>query len=199
MINEQTNKNKWIWIGLGAALLFCLCSLGAAGILFYQIGQRVQAGIGADPESAAKAAHKIADYDLPEGYREQMSMNLFVYSFVMISPETLDSTSSAPIIMLAQFQAGADQKQMEEQIRQSFEQQAGNRGQDMHVVEVKRMTLRGEEVDVVIYEGTDQNEFVMRQLITAFPGKDGIAMLMIVGSALSWDQDVIDEFLESIR
>jgi hypothetical protein len=62
------------------------------------------------------------------------------------------------------------------------------------------MTIRGEQVEVVIYEGRSEgSDFVMRQLVTAFPGKDGTAMLMIMGPADGWDQDMIDEFIESIH
>jgi len=196
---EQTNTNKRIWLGLGAAALFCLCAAGAAVLVFYQMGQRVQEGMKTDPESAAQAAHEIADYDLPAGYQEQMAMDLFVYSFVIIAPSQPGANFNGPMIMLAQFQAGADPEEMEKQIQQSFEQQAGNNGVEMKLIEVKEMVIRGEEVPVAIYEGTDQNGLVMRQLITTFPGKDGVAMLMIMGPASGWDQNVMDAFIESIR
>ena len=69
----------------------------------------------------------------------------------------------------------------------------------MQVVEVKTMVIRGEEVEVTIFEGTDTNGYVMRQLITSFTGKDGTAMLMIMGSPSTWDENEIDDFIESIR
>ena len=199
-VNEQANKsNKWLWFGLGGAALFCLCAAGVAVLLFYQVGRQFQKGMKTDPESASKAGHAIAEYELPPGYQEQVSMDFFLYTFVIIAPESSAGTSR-PLIMLAQFDAvAADQEQMEEQIRRSFEQQAGRRGANMKVVEVKTMTIRGQETEVVIYEGTDENGFVMRQLVTSFPGKDGTAMLMIMGSAEYWDQQVIDDFISSIH
>ena len=202
IVEANKKNNKWIWIGLGGAALFCLCAVGVAVFLFARIGQQVQQGMKTDPEAAAKAAHAIADYELPPGYQEQMAMDFFVYSMVMIGPDSTSSASSTvrPLIMLAQFQAvGADQQQMEEQIQRSFEQQGGRRGLTMKIVETKQMTIRGKEVEVIIYEGTDDNGFVMRQLITTFPGKDGTAMLMIMGSTQNWDQEEIDTFVESIH
>ena len=196
--NQQTNKNtKWIWLGLGGAALFCLCAVAVAFFMFYRVGQQVKEGVKTDPESASKAAHEIVDYDLPAGYQERMSMDILIYSFVMIGPES--SNLDQPLIMLAQFQAGVDQKQMEQQLRQSFEQQSGSRGMNMKLVEVKKMTIRGEETEVAIYEGSDENGNSFRQLITAFPGKDGTAMLIIMGDAQGWDQSIIDDFIESIR
>ena len=98
-----SNNNKRIWIGLGAALLFCLCAVGVAAFLFMRVGQQVMKGTKTDPVEASKAAHAIADYELPEGYQERVAMNFLVYSMVMIGPDSSNSTSSAaqPIIMLA--------------------------------------------------------------------------------------------------
>jgi hypothetical protein len=195
------NNNKWIWIGLGAAALFCLCAVGVAALLFMRMGQQFREGMKTDPQGASEAAHAIADYELPEGYQEQVAMDFFAYSMVIIGPRSSGSPSSAakPMIMLAQFQVVTNQQQMEEQLRRSFEQQAGRRGLTMKVVEVKKMIIRGEEVEVTTLEGTDDNDFAMRQLITTFPGKDGTAMLMIMGPAEFWDEAAIDDFIKSIH
>ena len=195
---QGSNNNKWIWIGLGGAALLCLCAVIVAVFVFGQIGKSVQEGVKTDPESASQAAHEIADYTLPSGYEERVAMDILFYSFVMIGPEE-GTTTFKPIIMLAQFQAGVDQQQMEESIRQSFEQQSGTRGLDMQLKEIKEMTIRGEETEVAIFEGTDENGTAIRQLITTFPGKGGTAMLMIMGSPIAWDEDEIDQFIESIH
>ena len=195
---DQGNKNtKWIWIGLGGAVLFCLCAVAVAFFVFYRVGKTVEEGMNIDPESAARAAHEIADYDLPPGYQEQAAMDIMFYSFVIIAPEGY--TTSKPIIMLAQFNSTSDPEEMKEQMRRSFEQQYGGNGTNMQLKEVKKMTIRGEETDVAIYEGEDETGTFMRQLITVFPGKDGTALLMIMGNVRSWDEDVIDDFIESIR
>ncbi len=200
VVEPNKKSNKWVWIGLGGALLFCLCAVGVAIFLFARVGQKVQEGMKTDPVSAAKAAHEIADYELPPGYQEQAAMDFFVYSMVMISDKSTSSSSpSKPMITLAQFQAGVNQEQMEQQLRQSLEQQSGQRGYSMKVVETKTMTIRGVETEVIIYEGTAQNDDVLRQLITTFPGKDGTAMLMIMGTPQNWDQEEIDAFIESIH
>lgn len=193
------NNNRRIWIGVGAAALFCLCAVVVAGYIFLQMGRQIREGVKTNPEGASEAAHAIADYELPPGYQERMAMNFLVYSFVMIGPESPGSTGE-PLIMLAQFDAiGVSQEQMEQQIRQSFEQQSGRRGMQMKLVKVEKLTLRGEEVEVFTYEGTDETGAVVRQLITSFPGKGGTAMLMIMGSAKGWDQDIIDDFVHSIH
>jgi hypothetical protein len=199
-VEETTNNNnKRIWIGLGAAALFCLCAVVAATFTFYKVGQRVQDGMKTDPESASQAAHAIVDYELPAGYQEQMSMDLMIYTFVMIGPEPQNSRSG-PLIMLARFnEMGANREEMERQIQQSFEQQSGLRGLAMKIVDVRKVTIRGDEVDVTTFEGKDDNGLVMRQLVTTFPAKNGTGMLMVMGPAQYWDEGVIDQFVESLH
>jgi hypothetical protein len=198
---ENKNNNKWIWIGLGAASLFCLCAVAVAVLVFMRLGQQFKEGMKTDPEGASKAAHTIAEYELPEGYEEKIAMDFLVYTMVMMGPKSsaVPSSASRPMIMLAQFQVATNQQQIEEQMRRSFEQQSGRRGLKMEVVDVRKMTIRGEEVDVTTFEGKDDNGFVLRQLLTTFPGKDGTALLMIIGSAQTWDKEEIDQFVESIH
>jgi hypothetical protein len=197
---QPANKksNKWLWIGLGGALVFCLCAIGALVFVFGRVGQQIKQGMKTDPAAAAQSAHAIADYELPAGYQEQVAMDLLVYTTVIIGPQP-GSSSGQPIIMLAQFKAGGDRQQMEQQMRQAFEQQSGQRGAQMKVVETRKMTIRGEEVEVITLEGSSDTGGIMRQVITTFPGKDGTAMLMIVGDIQHWDKEAIDKFIESIH
>lgn len=197
----RKNNYKWIWIGLGAAALFCLCAVGVAVFLFARVGQQFREGMKTDPQGASEAAHAIADYELPAGYQEQVAMDFFAYTMVMMGPEsaTYPDSTAGPMIMLAQFKMPTNQQQMQEQMRRSLEQQSGRSGLQMEVVEVRQATIRGEEVDVTILEGTDDKGFVLRELITSFPGKDGTALLMIIGPTQFWDEDEIDQFVESIQ
>ncbi len=170
----KKNNNKKIWIGLGAALLFCLCAVAFAAVIFIRMGQQVQQGMKADPQAAAETAHAIADYELPEGYQEEFAMNILTTSMVFMSSRESGSSSLEPMIMLAQFRTMGNEEQMKEQMRQSFEQQMGRRNVVMKLVDTKKMTIRGEETEVAYYEGTDDNGTALRQVITTFPGKNGI-------------------------
>jgi hypothetical protein len=175
--------------------------VGVAILVFMRLGQQFRNGMKTDPQDASEAAHAIAEYELPAGYEEKIAMDFFVYTMVMMGPEASTTPSSAerPMIMLAQFQVATNQQQIEEQMRRSFEQQSGWRGLKMKMVDVKKMTIRGKEVDVTTFEGTDDNGFVMRQVLAPFPGKDGTALLMIMGPAQTWDKEEIDQFIESIH
>jgi len=104
------------------------------------------------------------------------------------------------MIMLMQFNngAGLDQAQMEEQMRQAFEQQGGQPGMQMKVVETREETIRGEQVIVTISEGASQG-ITLRQWITVFKGNGGPTMLMIQGTTGDWDDELIADFIHSIR
>ena len=125
-------------------------------------------------------------------------MNFMIYSFVMIGPQDI-SDILQPIFVLAQFEAGVSQEQMEEQLRQSFEQQMGRRGMKLELVEVKKAVIRDEETEIATYEGLDENGEAMRQVVAAFPGKNGSAMLIVLGNKQGWDQKIVDAFIASIR
>jgi hypothetical protein len=194
----QTNKNRNIWIAVAVVGVLCLVACGVAFLVFRQVGTKVTEAIKTDPAEVSAVSDKIAQYDLPPGYQAQMSMSLFVYDMVMIGPA--QSGSSSMIIMLMQFNGGAglDQAQMEEQMRQAFEQQGGQPGAQMRVVETREETIRGEQVTVTISEGGSQG-VTLRQWVTVFKGNGGPTVLMIQGATSDWDNKLITDFIHSIR
>jgi len=194
---QGNKKTQWLWIGLGGAVLFFCCAVAIAFFTFYKIGESVVMGVTTDREAVSRAAHEIVDYELPNGYKELKLLDMVFYSSVSFGPSSTDL--GAPIIMLAQFRSGWNEKQIEEQIRTSFEQQYGRRGLTMELKETINMTIRGVETGAAIYEGTEQSGAPVRELITTFPGKNGKAMLIIMGSPNYWDNDEVDLFIESIH
>lgn len=197
-METKTNKNRNIWIAVAVVGVLCLVACGVAFLVFRQIGTQVGESFKTDPADMAAVSDKIADYDMPPGYKAQVSMSLFVYDMVMIGPSQTGSSSMT--IMLMQFNngAGLDQAQMEEQMRQAFEQQGGQPGMQMKVVETREETIRGEQVPVTISEGTSQG-ITLRQWMTVFKGNGGPTVLMIQGSTSDWDDELILNFIHSIR
>lgn len=193
-------KNKNLWIAFGAVIALCACTALAGFLLLREAGSRFKESIKTDPAEVGKVGSNIADYTVPSGYVQQMAMSILGYDFVVIAPP---DSGDGMMIMLAGFNQslsqGYDEKSFQEQMQRSFEQQSGRRGLNMKVVEVKKMTIRGQEVDVTILEGSDESGVSLRQLITIFPAKNGMGMVMIQGLKQSWDQTAVDQFLQSIR
>ena len=189
-------KNQKIMIGVGAAVLFCLCACGVAYFAFRSLGQ--QLGHAGDPAYVSNVADKIAKYDIPPGYSEQMAIDLGLYRTVSLVA-TEDSTK--PMIMLMGYNQsmGVDNQQMQEQLQRSFEQQTGTPGMTWTTVDERKMTIRGQDVNVIIREGQINGGFTLRQLVAVFEGENGTVLIMIQGEAAGWDDDLINEFLASIQ
>lgn len=187
---DNTTRNILIVVGVVAAL--CLCAVVVGYISLNYVGTQVGESIKTDPADVAQVANGIADFDLPPGYELTMAMSIATYDMVMITPGGNDATS---LIMLMQANGieGVDPEQM----RQAMQQQTGQ-GAGMVVVETREETIRGQQVTVTISESRTQG-ITLRQLMTYFEGRGGLAILMIQGDAANWDQDMVEAFLKSIR
>jgi len=193
-------QNKKLWIAFGVVAVLCLC-LGVGGFLVLsQMGNKFMETVKTDPGDAAQVGARIAEYSVPAGYEHMMGMSLMGYDFVIIAPQ---NSTDGLIIMLAQFSEAymqnSDPQSFQEQMQRSLEQQSGRRGMKMEVVETRTMTIRGQQVEVLILEGTDENGTSARQLITNFNTESGLGMVMIQSLGEEWDQAVVDQFLKSIR
>jgi hypothetical protein len=194
-------SQKQIIIVISILVLACCCvtGLGLAGMWY--AGDSFSRAIesGDDPESIARIADSIADYDPPPGY-EQMAFDMFSLKYVFMFSQFADS----PFIMLAQFPPAlaGDQEEIREQMERSMAQQSGQGSGQMRAVEERAYTVRGQQVQGVIMEGDVEVEggtVVMRQMILVFEGKSGVAALMFSGPQYGWDQEMIDAFIASIR
>jgi hypothetical protein len=151
--------------------------------------------VSSSPEEAAATGREIAEYTLPAGYQEETAMNLLNIKMVMISNESNDMG-----LVLMQFPSSyGSEEQMREQIQQSWGQQTGQSGTNVELIEERPITIRDQSTTLDIYEGTDNNGNTVRQEFTSFTGTNGIVMFMAVGDPNSFDQESVDQFLESIR
>jgi hypothetical protein len=197
-MDTKTNKNRNIWIAVAIVGALCLVACGVAFLVLRQVGTKVTDSIKTDPADTQAVSDKIAQFDMPPGYKAQMAMSIIVYDLVAIAPSQTDSNGM--FIMMMQFSSSAnlDQAQMEEQMRQAFEQQGGQPGAQMKVVETREETIRGEQVTVTISEGGSQGA-TLRQWVTVFKGNGGPTVLMIQGATSDWNDELIVNFIHSIR
>lgn len=173
----------------------CLCAVVAGVVLFAQAGRMVNQAVSSDPAKAAEAARAITDYELPPGYSDSFSLDLFGVKMVGFTGKDADS-----FIMLFQFppNAGLSQDQMEQQMRQMYQNQTGQ-NLNMEKVGTQKVTIRGQATELSIFEGTGENGVRIRQLLGVFEGKGGMAFLMVTGRVNTWDQAAVDSFIRSMR
>jgi hypothetical protein len=70
---------------------------------------------------------------------------------------------------------------------------------DTQTVSTRETVVRGQPTTLRILEGTDENGRKVRQVICGFSNKSGDILLAIVVGQDTWDQAMVDSFLQSIR
>ncbi len=188
-------ESKKILIGLAVVGSICLCMVAVGFFGLREFGKRVGSMASGDPTAVAQMQDKIADFDVPPGYRAT-GMPLVIYDAVMLMPEQ----SSGPMIMLMQYSrvTNANREEIEQGLRQAAEQQSQQPGTSMQVVDSFETVVRGDTVTVTVSEGSSQG-LVMRQWITIFDGNNGPVIFMAQGIAEYWDDQLLKDFLSSIR
>ena len=194
------SRNATLIIGIiGSFLVLCLCASVLAVFVFRSATPLLEQAVSVTEDSAevAAIANEIVDYSLPAGYREAFGMSFFNFDIVAFS------TSASPhhMIMLMQMPQGAgrNQAEMERQLEQSLQQQMGRRNYQVEVVDEITTTIRDQPVVLTVSEGTDDEGTAIRQIAGIFEGKNGVALLMVMGPQRSWDQAGTDAFIASLR
>ena len=123
-----------------------------------------------------------------------MAMSLLNYDTVILSPS---NGQTGTLFMLMQVTSGASLDA--EQMRRQLEQQSGQSGTNMKVVESYQTTIRGENTTVTVEESDGNQGYILRQLFAIFKGNNGPAIILIQGRKDSWDQNLVDKFIASIR
>ena len=190
------SESKKLLIGFAVVGVICVCIAGISFLGLRTLGNRFEDMTNGEPTSVARAQEKIAEFDIPPGY-EPMALSMFVYDMISLTP--IDSEND-PMIMLMQFNksTSGDPEQMEKQLKQAAEQQSGRPGMSMQVVDTFEEVIRGETVTVTVSEANYQ-DFVFRQWMTIFQGNKGPVILMIQGPARTWDDQLVDDFIKSIK
>jgi hypothetical protein len=197
------NTKIAIAIGIGLVVL-CICVCVGGWIALTITGSALGDTMAVDsPEEAAAVAQSVIDYDLPPGYQEEMAINVLFMKMVVINKGDLSSGSPSTLTI---FIVGmpSDMAMDEDEVRLQFQRQmrqAMNR-QDWHLrlVDEEMATIRGQEVSLFLYEGTDDMGAELKQVVSSvFEGKNGNVMFWIMGLESEWDQTEIDAFINSLR
>jgi hypothetical protein len=190
-------ESKKLLIGFGVVAVLCMCAAGISYFAFREFGKRMTNAIGTDTASVDQAKENIAEFDVPEGYSPTV-MSFLTYDMVTLNSES--SSGSRMMIMMMQTNSffSGNSEQTTEQLRQAMRQQGSQPGMSMKLIETHEEVIRGETVIISVSEGNYQS-FTMRQWMTVFTGNKGPTILMIQGPAESWDDQIIEDFLKSIK
>lgn len=183
-------------------VLAVLCCLGvlvmtlAGGWFANSMAQ----GITDDPAKAAELGKQIVEYEVPDGYEEKGGMDMMGFRMVIIGPE--NKNAGLVLMLMGLPNMGGDPDAMRQQMEQSLGQsQGGSSGNNITWTssEEEEMTIRGQDVTVLIQEGEDEAGDKFKQLSGVFEGPNGVVMLMALSPLDDWDDEVVAAFIESIK
>jgi hypothetical protein len=154
------------------------------------------------PAEVQQIADSIARISIPEGYSPTggMTMNLGASVKMAIFERKAEGKSGQLMLMQMNVPGGGVSDQ---QVRQSLDQQMQQSGKDGSITVKSRATrsfqIDGQARDFEFIEGTEpKTNAEVRQVVGTFPGREGMAILMLREAAAGWDEAAAVKMLESI-
>lgn len=146
-----------------------------------------------DSQHVEKLASKIADFELPAGYVSEFSTEMAGYTLAMYK-----GTSDPSHLYLIQSEKEADGEELERMLTQ-LAPGSSDPNTRMTVIENRPISVRGQDVTLVISDGVNHEGESYRQATVAFQGKGGPALLVLSESLELWDDESVGAFLASIQ
>lgn len=186
------SRNKIIFL-LGGLILVCITICVGINVMFRLLEQfSFKAN---DPAQAKQIGAKIADYVAPPNYREESGADMFFMQSVVLFPVD----KHKPTISIMQMPlSNASQADLYRQMQKINQPRVDLGDVAFGVVGERQVKIRGETISMTIQEMRSKST-TLRQTLAYFRGKGGLAMIMFSGDKDTWDWDLVDRFLESMR
>lgn len=149
--------------------------------------------INSDPKDVLSAASAIADFEPPAGYTAEFTASLLGYTVAAYNPG--DGHSH---LYLIQSENEADAEKLDDMLTELVPG-SSDPNTRLTVIENRAATIRGQEVTLVVSDGTNSEGDPYRQVTAAFQGKGGPALLVLSEPIERWDQSAVDAFITSIQ
>jgi len=196
----QSRKIRWNRLAIliaGVLGVLLVCCVGVA-VLAPNLRRIMQAPLWkTDTQLAAQAARKMLDYDLPPDYQELKVLNVQGQDAAVIIAHR---DRPEDMIFVEHMQDGIIAN---DEWRASYEtrlsREIGVRRYNTQAVGTQQTVVRGQPTTLRLFEGTDDNGRKIRQVVCSFAGKSGDVLMAIVANRDTWDQALVDRFLQSIR
>lgn len=191
---KNISETKWMMIAFAVVTLLCICMIGGTYLSGRVLTERMGNMIEGEPTSMAEMRERIVEFDVPPGYKVS-AIPMIVYEMVMIEPDE----TSGPIIVLMQYPTLDidDEEAVKEGLQQAAETQ-NSQGISFKEVGSFDTNIHGELSTVIVSEG-NYRDLVMRRWMTVFHGNQGPVILMVQGLVNEWDEDLLRDFIRSIR
>jgi len=139
------------------------------------------------------------DYELPSNYYWVYSQYTGIMHVSINKSKHNRAGIERPVIIIASTRSYIDVDK--EKIHLQIQSSLGKQDYEMKFVDEQEITIRGQKVSLLIYEGTDENGVLMKQVMSDFfeGKKNSKVMLSFEGKVANWNQEEIDAFIESIK
>ncbi len=146
-----------------------------------------------DVEKINSAAAEIAKFDLPEGFKPELSVNFKEYTMV-----SYKSGNGGTHLYFIQASNPVESEILSQQV-DKFVSNTINFENRTVVLESRPVVVRGKENTLVLSEGINGNGKTYRQAMVAFDGIGGPAMLIFSAPTNIWNLDNLNTLIGSIE
>ncbi len=186
-------QNKPFLIFVGSLTMLCLC-IGAASFVGTQVTKWiVSETFQSDPDTVTAVGNSIADYTLPAGFGDGYAVKWSDFSMVMY---TAVDNSSHIYLLQTPGSVLLDRETLEWQMRQVTNREDIS---EARIIDSQPCPIRGEETTLIISEGTNNAGQLYRSASAVFTGNEGAALVSISAPTNSWDQEMVEKFIESLQ
>jgi len=192
---------KTILMVIGSILLVCGCitaGIFATGLWsFSRFVNFTERRVSESPQVAVRFGSEIADFEVPEGFASPYGVHIGDMTLVGYK-----SPSEKSLLLLAQFPKGTSIN-VDEMLR-IIEEGSGDPNSiwyktETTIIEQKAVTIRGQECNLSISEGTSSDGVELRMATAKFEGRGGPSLVMVAGPMDEWDDEMIENFISSIE
>ena len=193
-------KQTKIIIGVLAGLLG-LCLIACVAVFLFlrvagpRVAQTIEKSVVSEPGNVPATASEIADFSLPAGYSPLTSINLLGIKMAMYDGGGADHFLA---ILQLPNQGEINDTSIQE-MEQALSQGSSRNLSNLNTVNQQDLTIRGQPAKLIVQEGTNSDGSSFRQVLVAFQGKGGPALMAVMGPTAGWDQAQVDSLVQSIR
>ena len=191
----KINQLRWNRIAILAIIpvLLCLAIFVFGSVITHNIKQSFWKN---DPIQAAQIAHAMTDYTLPAGYQERAYFQFQDLNQVIIRPG--DAVGGMDILL---FNETLDMSEQEliDALEDNWVKEVGEHTYQTERAYTETVMLCGQETLLSYRTGTNEDNQAVKQLVTIFYGKNGWVVVVIASPVEYWNQDLVNEFLYSLK
>jgi len=191
---SKTAKILIIVVVIILLLCACLCAIGF--LVFGSAGVLMARNVVTNEADVQSIASGIAEFTLPQDYHAEYGMRLAGMALVGYARDD----GRGHILML---QAPATVNLSPEVMQRQLEQAARGQGYgeygQLKAVGSKDVTIRDQQVHMIVSEGINSEGTPVRALSGMFTSRGGSTLLVIMGQTAAWDDAGVDAFIASIR